>query len=149
MWHMKETELSLMQNETKAHAAHRFSHLFRWDMRWWHGLRKEEKRKEKKKKKSPDDPKRISFRRTALQTSLLILYHVINFKRPFNQQKSTPFALIFPTLPKCCTVWSRCGFPLRSDRATRKQHVNAYSCEIITVVALSTSCAGSRRNLAS
>lgn len=37
MWHMKETEFSQMQNETKVHIAHRFSHLFRWDMRWWRG----------------------------------------------------------------------------------------------------------------
>lgn len=66
----------------------------------WDGdMVKEKKRKEKKK--NPDDPKRISFRRTALQTSLLILYHLINFKSPSNQPKSTPllsFSQLFPNV---------------------------------------------------
>lgn len=48
--------------------------------KWDNGLQNE-----RMKEKHPDDLKRISFGLIALQTSFLILYHPIKFKRPFNQ----------------------------------------------------------------
>lgn len=56
---------------------------------------------ERKKEKHPDDLKRISFGLTASQTSFLILYHPIKFKRPFNQLNlilTLIFSQLFPNV---------------------------------------------------
>lgn len=53
------------------------------------------------KEKHPDDLKRISFGLIAAQTSFLILYHPIKFKRPFNQLDlilTLIFSQLFPNV---------------------------------------------------